>query len=270
MELITALIMTKNEEINIADCVANVAWCSHIVIYDSFSTDRTVEIARTLGCEVVQRKFDDWSTHQNWILETYPFKTPWVLHVDADERISDSLRGEITGALQGNDRLSAFRMRRKDFWQGTWLRRCTLYPTWLVRVYRPQFIRFERLVNPVPRVNGEIGELAGHIDHFPFSKGVVHWLERHNSYSTFEAREYEKPEFSLRDIFKGDPNKRRASLKGLFATLPARPLVKFLLLYVLRRGFLDGAMGFHYALLQSFYEYMISLKLREKTWNVDR
>ena len=146
---------------------------------------------------------------------------------------------------------------------GRWLKHAQLYPTWLVRLFRPQRIRYERLVNPVAVVDGPIGELAGHINHYPFSHGVSHWVARHNRYSDMEAleaakvRENRPPSGAL---WSRDPNERRRALKDIFFQLPARPLVKFLYYYAWRRGFLDGRAGFTYATLQAFYEYLIACK----------
>jgi hypothetical protein len=116
---------------------------------------------------------------------------------------------------------------------------------------------------------GPVGEVAGYLDHFPFSKGIAQWLDRHNSYSTFEARQIaenrasQKP-FSVRQaFFAKDFHERRFHQKELFYRAPARPVIKFMLLYFVKRGFLDGRAGFMYAALQSFYEYMIVLKTRE-------
>jgi hypothetical protein len=130
-------------------------------------------------------------------------------------------------------------------------------------------MRYERLVNPVSIPDGPTAQLTGYLDHFPFSKGLEHWLSRHNSYSTLEARQIvanraSHTEFSLaKALFSRDFHERRFHQKELFYRLPARPLIKFLYLYIVRRGFLDGRAGYTYARLQSFYEYMIVLKTRE-------
>jgi hypothetical protein len=114
-----------------------------------------------------------------------------------------------------------------------------------------------------------VGSAAGYLDHFPFSKGVGHWFERHNSYSALEARQIaenrrDRVAFSLRKAFTAsDFHERRFHQKELFYRVPFRPLVKFCILYFGKRGFLDGRAGFHYAVLQAIYEYMIVLKVRE-------
>jgi hypothetical protein len=159
-------------------------------------------------------------------------------------------------------------VQRRDFLHGRWLKHVTASP-FNIRLFRPEKMRYERVVNPVSIPDGPVGELSGYFDHFPFSKGVRHWLEKHNSYSTLEAQQVisnraARNAFRITQAFLAkDRNERRYHQKELFYRMPARPLVKFMLLYVAKRGFLDGSAGFTYAALQSIYEYMIVLKTRE-------
>ena len=264
---ISVLILTLNEEINIAACLDTLSWSDDIVVLDSVSQDATTRLASARGARVLQRPFDNWAAHQNWAVRTIEFRYPWVLYLDADERCSPELRDEVLARAVPGAPESAFRVRRKDFYMGKWLRHAQLYPTWLVRVFRPQMIRYERLVNPIAVVDGPVGELDGHLLHYPFSHGVTHWIARHNNYSDFEARELLKVRSGASKAFVNpfcsDPNARRRALKDLFFRLPARPLAKFVYYYVLRRGFLDGRPGLTYSTLQAIYEYMIDCKYRE-------
>jgi len=264
---VSVLILTLNEEINIGACLDSLAWCDDIVVLDSLSKDRTREIAEQRGARVVTRAFDNWSAHQNWAVSNIPFRHPWVLYLDADERCEDELHREALRVAQPGAPEAAFRIRRKDFFMGRWLKHAQLYPTWLVRLFRPDRIRYERLVNPVAVVDGPIGELTAHIIHYPFSHGVSHWIERHNRYSDMEAIEAAKVRRGGDDaaapagsVWSSDPNERRRALKDIFFRMPARPLVKFAYYYAWRRGFLDGKAGLTYATLQAMYEYMIACK----------
>jgi glycosyltransferase involved in cell wall biosynthesis len=264
---VSVLILTLNEEINLEACLDSLAWCDDIVVFDSFSTDRTIEIAKSRGARVIQRTFDNWSAHQNWAVNNIEFKHPWVLYLDADERCPDELRAEVLAKASKDAVEVAFRIRRKDFYMGRWLKHAQLYPTWFVRLFRPNKIRYERLVNPVAIVDGEIGSLEAHILHYPFSHGVSHWIARHNKYSDMEAVEAMKvnngQQTPIGKLFSNDPNVRRRAMKDVFFKLPARPLVKFGYYYFWRRGFLDGSPGFTYATLQAIYEYFIACKHRE-------
>ncbi|QBG45969.1 glycosyltransferase family 2 protein [Verrucomicrobia bacterium S94] len=263
---VSVLILTKNEEINIERCIRSVAWSDDIVVFDSFSDDRTVELAERLGARVIQRKFDNWSAHQNWGVENIKFKHPWVYYTDADEICDDQLRDELLSLDKNGESFSAFQVRRKDYFTGRWLKRSQLYPTWITRVFRPEKIRYERLVNPVAVVTGETGKLDGHIIHYPFSHGIGHWFDRHNRYSQMEAADLvnevtEKIRFS--DFFSKDAAVKRRALKTLAYKMPGRPVLMFLYLYFFRLGLLDGLPGLRYSIMRSMYEYMIDLKVLE-------
>lgn len=265
---VSVLILTKDEEVNIGACLETVRFSDDVVVYDSHSTDRTVEIAETFpNVRVIKRPFDNWSSHQNWAVQNIEFRHPWVLYIDADERVDEEMRKEVSRAADPASGASAFRMRRKDMFMGRWLRHAQIYPTWFTRMFRPEKIRYERLVNPIAVVDGPTQDLASHIMHYPFSKGVHHWLERHNSYSMFEAKELLKVVGGQRaprkDVLSRDPAKKRAALKDIFFSLPFRPQVKWAYYVFWRRAFLDGRAGMIYARLQYMYEYMIVFKARE-------
>ncbi|HUG73102.1 MAG TPA: glycosyltransferase family 2 protein [Steroidobacteraceae bacterium] len=266
--MISVLILTRNEEQDLPACLASLFWCDDIHLYDSCSTDRTVEIAAAAGARITSREFDNWAAHQNWGLRNIRFRHPWVFYIDADERVTPQLREAMLAAVLSPGNQIAFRVQRRDYFMDTWLKHVQTSPFY-IRLFRPEYIRYERLVNPVTLVDGPVGEVSGLLDHHPFSKGISHWVARHNSYSSLEAeqirlnRRNQAPLSLRKALFGGDFNERRYHQKELFYQLPARPLVKFLLLYLGKRGFLDGRAGLTYALLQSIYEYLIVLKTRE-------
>ena len=261
---VSAFIMTLNEENNLRACVDSLHWVDEVVIVDSESSDKTRELAERLGCRVVTKRLVSWSEHENWVLRNVTFRNEWVLNVDADETIPPDLAEEIRAVVTKNTDTVAYRFRRKDYFLGRWLKHASFYPLWLTRLYKPQTVSFERLVNPITKIDGPVSDLEGHLIHHPFSKGVSHWFERHNSYSTLEAREYRKGETVTRPgLFASDVNERRRAFKSLFLRLPFRPLVKFVFLYFFKLGFLDGKAGFYYSTMQAFYEFMISVKLVE-------
>ncbi|MEI6319429.1 MAG: glycosyltransferase family 2 protein [Pseudomonadota bacterium] len=266
--MISVLILTKNEQQDLPGCLDSVQWSDDIHVYDSLSDDATVEIATARGATVTQRKFDNWAAHQNWGLQNIAFKHPWVFYIDADERMTPELVASVRQAASNAGDRVAFRMQRRDFFMGTWLKHVQTSPHYM-RLFIPSKMRYERLVNPVSLPDGPVADIAGYLDHYPFSKGIRQWFERHNSYSSFEAQqiidnEKTKEPFSIwKAFFERDFTRRRFHQKELFFRLPARPLVKFVLLYVLKRGLLDGKAGFTYSVLQSIYEYMIVLKVAE-------
>ena len=265
---ISVLILTRNEELDLAACLNSVSWCDDIHVLDSLSSDRTVEIAKDAGARVTQRSFDNWASHQNWALSNIQFRHSWVFYIDADERMTPDLVRAIHVAAADPGDCVAFRVHRRDFFLERWLKHVQTSRFYL-RLFRPEKMRYERLVNPVSLPDGPVGRVSGYLDHFPFSKGISHWIARHNSYSSFEAEQIlenrrRNRDFSfLRAFTAKDFHERRFQQKELFYRIPARPLAKFFILYVAKRGFLDGNAGLTYAALQSVYEYMIVLKTRE-------
>lgn len=264
---ISILILTLNEEINIRDCIQSVSWSDDIVVFDSFSTDKTQAFVGECGVRFFQRKFDDYASQRNAALHEVEFKNPWLFILDADERVTPELRAELEEAVERAEAsITMFRVRRKDIWMGRWLRRSSGYPTWFERFVRPKRVWVERAINEKYYTDGSIGTLKSHLLHYPFSKGIAWWIERHNRYSTMEARaliaEKARP-IGLRTLFSSDPVCRRNAMKQLAFCLPSRPLMIFLYLYVFRLGALDGRAGLAYCRLRSVYEYMIDLKVLE-------
>jgi len=265
--MISCLILTLNEERNLAACLESLRWCDDIVVLDSFSTDRTVEIASAFGARVVQRKFDNWAAHQNWANTSIPFKHEWVFYLDADERMSDELRKEIQAIAENpNEVKVAFYCGRRNYFMGRWIKHA-YPPSLIMRFFKPQKVRFDRLVNPVPVIDGSHGYLREMFEHYNFSKGLSEWFGKHNNYSQLEAVEGMKVirqrDFRLGTLLSRDRASRRKAFKRLSSMLPCRPVWKFVYLYLLQRGFLDGRPGLRYCVLQCIYEYMIVVKMDE-------
>ena len=267
--MISVLILTKDEEKNISACIESVSWSDDIHVLDSFSADNTVEMAQNAGAIVTQRKFDNWAAHQNWALSNIPFKHQWLLYIDADERISSDLKDNLLRLDLENTDYSAFSIRRRDFsWSGKWLRHVQM-SAYYIRLFRPNRMKYERLVNPISIVKGKTGSLPGYLDHFPFSKGYAHWWKRHVDYANLEAQIRMEDraghrQFSMwKALFSKDFHEKRRHQKGIFYKLPVRPLIKFVYLSIWKLGFLDGSDGIRYALMQSIYEYFIVLRTRE-------
>lgn len=267
--MISILILTKDEEINIQECIESVNWSNDIVVLDSLSTDRTTFIAKKNKARIVERKFDNWASHQNWALRNINFKNKWVLYIDADERVSAELKDEIFNSINCvNDGTVAFNIYRRDYWGKTWLKHVQATSLY-TRLFIPQYISYKRLVNPITMVNGKTKRLKGHLRHYTFAKGISHWFDKHNSYSTFEAiQDREDKKEKIVNTYKSYFNyiDIKFTLKKIFLRLPLplRPFVRFFYLYFFSLGFLDGKAGLKYAILQFIYEFMIILKIYEK------
>jgi len=271
---ISIFIQTLNEENNLPGLLESVAWADDIVVLDSLSTDRTQKISQAAGARWFKRPYDGRGNHQNWAMENINFKHQWVFYLDADERMTPELRTEIeaiatdwhNGKKNKDADPVAYYCGRKNIFKGQWLKHA-MPPSNIMRLFQPPHIRFARDANPVPIVNGHIGYLKEHFIHYNFSKGLREWIERHNRYSTYEANETVKAlkenPIKLSSLFSSDCNTRRIELKNISFRMPFRPLLKFLYMYILNRGFLDGRAGWTYCRLQAMYEYMIVLKVRE-------
>jgi glycosyltransferase involved in cell wall biosynthesis len=267
MSTVSVLILTLNEEANLADCIDSCSWCDDIVVFDSLSQDRTREIALAKGARVIERCFDNYAAQRNAALGGVQFKNPWVLMVDADERVPAELAAEACAkvAAAAADTVM-FRMRRKDFFLGQWLKRSSGYPTWFGRLVRIGRVRVEREVNEEYMADGSVEHLDSHLHHYPFNKGVAYWLERHNRYSSLEARAKSAQQADPRAagrLFSADPVERRRISKRLLYRVPFRPLIVFLYLYIFRLGMLDGRAGFYFSQMRATYELFIDVKVLE-------
>jgi len=265
---VSVLILTLDEEINLPACLASVAWSDDIVVLDSFSSDRTVEIARAFGARVYQRRFDSERQQRTFGLHQIGFRNRLVYLPDADEVTPADLRDEILSiAADPTRREVMFRVRSKTLFMGQWLRYSGLYPTWNVRLVEPSRVRFQREINMQTVGDGPEGRLESHLLHYTFNKGLNAWFEKHNRYSWHEAKEslnsLTTERVDWRALLVGSSPARRLALKTLSFRLPCRPLLRFLYMFGLRGGFLDGRAGFIYCRLLMTYETMIVTKMME-------
>jgi glycosyltransferase involved in cell wall biosynthesis len=265
--MFSILILTKNEEANMPACLESVAWCDDVVVLDSISSDRTIEISEQGGARVFQRGFDDFGTQRNFALDGIEFRHRWVFHLDADERFNEELLLECERVI-GLDEHSAYFVPNRIIFLGRWIKRCTQYPYPQVRLLKVGEVRFAKAGHGQREDQAKRG--VGHIhvayDHFNFSKGIRDWVEKHNRYSSEEAVEMVRfcsTPLDWRAIASSDGMRGKRFLKQMHARLPGRWLVKFMYLYFLRLGFLDGYPGFAYCVLQGFYDFLITVKIRE-------
>ena len=268
--MISVLILTRNEELNLPRCLESVGWSDDILVVDSFSTDRTVEIAQAAGGRVLQHPFKNFADQRNFGLAQGNLKHEWVLHLDADEVVSEALKAEIIKLVRSEDAArDAYRVASRMMFEGRWLKHAGLYPSYQVRLGRKAKLAFVQVghgqrENVMPE---KLGTLLEPLVHYSFGKGLHDWVEKHNRYSTDEAllllASNQEPLDWLGGVSTGDPTRRRRSLKRLFLRLPGRPALRFFYMYFVRLGFLDGMAGYHYCWLLAFYELLILLKEKE-------
>jgi len=266
---VSVFIQTLNEEDNLPRCLQSLTWSDDIVVLDSFSTDRTEEIARSVGARFYQRKYDGRANNQNWAVQNIDFKHPWVWYVDADEGTMPDLAKEIQAVTSDPSRPEvAFYVRRRNMLFGKWLKHGNVYKTcWFARLWKPNKMRWERGANPVAIIDGPTGYLKCDFVHYTLSKGFGAWFSKMNKTSTYEAEETIKElqcgRIDWTGLISRDPVRRRQALKRLSFRMPCRSLLIFIYMYLLKAGFLDGRPGLTYCLLQTFEEWQICCKVRE-------
>jgi glycosyltransferase involved in cell wall biosynthesis len=278
---ISVLIPAKNEEANLPACLASLQPADEIFVVDSQSTDKSQEIAESYGAKVVQFHFvNGWPKKKNWSLENLPFRNEWVLIVDCDERITPELWAEIAQAIQ-NQEYNGYYLNRRVFFLGKWIRHGGKYPDWNLRLFKHQKGRYENLsTEDIPNtgdnevhehvlLDGKVAYLKNDMLHEDF-RNIYHWLERHNRYSNWEARVYynlltgKDESGTIGANFFGDAVQRKRFLKKTWVKyFPFKPFLRFIIFYIIQRGFLDGKAGYIYGRLLSQYEYQIGVKLYE-------
>jgi len=264
--MFSVLILTLNEEANIENCINSIKQCDDVVILDSYSDDATEELAIKNGATVHKRKFDDYASQRNYGINDISYKHKWLLMLDADECMTPELLSEINNVLSEENPVALYRMRRKDMFFGTWIKRSGGYPTWFGRLMKIGSVRVERAINEEYHADGDIGYLKEHLIHYPFNNGLSAWFIKHNRYSTMEAHEKlnaVSSKVSVLGLLNKDPTVRRKTVKSLVYKMPGRPLIMFISLYFIKLGFLDGRAGFKFSVLRSIYEYMIDIKVSE-------
>ncbi|MBC7366181.1 MAG: glycosyltransferase family 2 protein [Undibacterium sp.] len=272
---VSIIIPVRNEAANLPRCLASVAWADEIFVVDSQSTDDSVAIATAAGAQVVQFNFNGiWPKKKNWALENLPFRHEWILILDADEVMPPAAAAEIEALLarDGAGR-AGFWINRRFMFMGDWLRH-SYYPNWNLRLFRHRLGRYERLVQGATQsgdnevhehvvVSGKTGRLRCEMDHFAFPSIDV-FVEKHNRYSNWEARLEVEAGLKAGDgALQSSAVDFRRRLKRWSRRLPFRPTLRFLYVYLIQRGFLDGARGFYFARLHAVYEFMSVAKAAE-------
>ena len=277
---VSVLIPAKNEESNLPACLESVARADEVFVVDSQSSDRSIEISTNYGANVVQFYFNGrWPKKKNWSLDNLPFRNEWVLIVDCDERITPELWDEIASVIQ-DPNYNGYYLNRRVFFLGQWIRYGGKYPDWNLRLLKHKSGRYENLnTEDIPNtgdnevhehviLDGKVGYLKNDMLHIDF-RDIYHWLERHNRYSNWEARVYyniltgNDESGTIGAHLFGDAVQRKRFLKKIWVKLPFKPLLRFILFYFIRLGFLDGKAGYIYGRLLSQYEYQIGVKLYE-------
>ncbi len=268
---VSILLLTYNEAANLPACLDALAWCDDILVVDSGSTDETVAIARRRGARILTRPFDNFAGQRNYGLEHGGFRHEWVLHLDADEIVTEEFAAALD-SLEPEPGVDAYNVPFKTIFFGKWLRHAGMWPAYQARLGHRERLRFVQVGHgqredlPPERV----GAFPVALLHYSFSHGLKRWLDKHVRYALDEAGELDdqrRAKGALGAALLGrDRLARRRAAKQLAARLPLflRPAARFAYIYVVRRGFLDGRAGFLYAFMLSTYEAMIAILASER------
>ncbi len=262
--LLSVLIITYNEEIHLEHCLRSLTgWVDEIFVVDSFSTDRTVEIARSFGAHVVQHEFQYHAQQKNWALSNLPIRGEWILLLDADEWVPTGLREEILSKIEVPSHFNAFWMRYRLMFYGKWIRHCGWYPVWILRLVRRSVVSIEdRRLDEHVVVAGATGYLQNDLIHESF-RDMHSWIGKHNCYSSRNAAMFMDRKTSGVELklFGNQAQRKRFIKEKIWRHLPARGLLYIFYLYIVRLGFLDGRHGLLFCTMRGVFEHFNSVKL---------
>jgi glycosyltransferase involved in cell wall biosynthesis len=247
MASLSVAVVTLNEEERLRACLESVVWADEIVVVDAGSSDKTMAIAREFTDRALFRAWEGYGAQKNFAVGQC--RGDWILSLDADERVSDALREEIRAALVSGGPEVGFYLPRQNLFQGRWVRHGGLYPDWQLRLFRRGRGAFvERAVHESVRVDGPAGRMRAPLVHESY-RSIGDAVARLNRYSDLAATEL-----------------ALAGQGGRLVDLLMRPVWRFVSMYLLRAGFLDGWRGLVLAGLHAHYVFLRAAKVRERRW----
>ena len=248
MSTIGCIIITKNEEANIQDCLSSVAWTSERIVVDAESSDRTADLARDAGARVIVRPWPGFGAQKNHGIDEAA--SEWILIVDADERIPAPLQSEIlsrVAAWKIGDPV-AYEIARKNYFYGAWVRYGGVYPDYQIRLFRRGHARYnEAPVHENLIVQGVVGTLTNPMDHFT-ERRIRDHFRKFGLYTTLAAEDKGR---TVHAVHASD--------------LIFRPLIVFVKTYLLKQGFRDGVRGFIVSVFAGMYTFVKYAKLWRMT-----
>ncbi len=265
---ISIVILTKDEEANITGCLDSVRMFDDVHVLDSGSTDATVQLVTQRNIPIHHHAFEGFGSQRNWAIDHIPTTNPWVFHLDADERFTNNLVQEIMIELATDPAHGGYHVPSQFIFADKWLRHAAQYPTYQVRMFHKDRLRFMDYGHGQREVTDHtLGTLQSPYKHLALSKGLDDWYAKHAKYARLEAEE------AIRAIKGGDTGntgsllssdsvQRRRALKRLSYKMPFRSTLRFLYMVILKRAFMDGSAGITYARMMATYESMVATHLR--------
>ncbi len=264
--MVSVVILTKNEELDLARCLNSLKWTDDVHVLDSGSEDRTVEIAFEYNAKVSSHQFESFGAQRNYALDNLELKYDWILFLDADEVVTPDFKNDLISSIsEADDETVGFYCCWKMILEERWLKHCDNFPKWQFRVLKKGKAEFTDFGHGQKegKVDGKLEYIKEPYLHYSFSKGWTQWIERHNKYSSqeAEARLDNCPPF--KNIFNRHSSIRNPALKSWLIKVPGWPFLRFLHAYFLNLGFLEGSPGFIYCINMAYHEFLISIKIRE-------
>ena len=229
---VSAVVIARNEADNLPRCLDSLNFSDDILVVDDFSEDNTADIATRSGARVVSHAMKDFADQRNWAMENGELKYDWVMHLDADEVLTSELIDEMAERVKTADGdLAGFFLARKTMLGNRWLRYSATYPAWVLRLVNKNRVKFVQVGHgeKLGSAKGRIEYLKNPFLHFNFSKGWSDWFDRHNRYSSLEAKNLieQTSELGFFSLFSADPDIRRRALRIVSYRLPFRPWLRF-------------------------------------------
>jgi hypothetical protein len=257
---LAVVLITFNEELNIEQALCNIKnWATNIYILDSFSTDKTIEIASNYNVQIFQRQFDNYSNQRNYALTHLGIKEDWIFFLDADEFLTDDLKNEICKVLMF-PRFDGYYIKRRFYFMNKWIKWGGYYPIYILRLFKKNKGLFQRDVNEHFVLEGQYGYLK-----YDFcdrnNKLFNEWFLKHLTYAKKEAQDlYLENKLPHNISFWGSQSDRKSWIRyKIWNKLPVliRPFIYFIYRYFLRLGFLDGVRGFIFHFMHGLVYFLL-------------
>jgi glycosyltransferase involved in cell wall biosynthesis len=265
--MVSAIILTKNEAQDLPDCLRSISWIEDRIVLDSGSADETVVIAEKNGARVFTNPFKSFANQRNWALDYCSPKYEWILFLDADEQSTPAFHDTLGAAIKSAPvDVAGFYCCCKMIYRGVWLKRCDSFPKWQLRLLRKGRVRFVDFGHGQKEgaVDGRLDYIREPYLHFPMSKGMAHWRQRHERYAEQEAIARARQRIVWKDIFSPHGSTRNRALKPLVTRIPGWPMLRFAWSYFFRFGFLEGSPGYNYCVNLARYEASIKAKMKNR------